>query len=69
MLEKEYEEYITHLDEQNKRLSEAHTDMTKACIEYLKIVETYSRLIHRAGNLKEAKDWADRMIDHALKVM
>ena len=63
------ETYEECLEEELKRAIAAHRSRTEACIDYLKIIDMYSRLIQRAETVEEGRDWAHRMIDHALKVL
>ena len=56
------------LEVELKKCIEKHGEKINACINYISIIETYSKLIQRSQTLDEAKDWAHRMIDHALKV-
>ena len=45
-----------------------NSNATKSCMDYLSLIDIYSRRINQSTTLKEAKDWADRMLDHALRI-
>jgi hypothetical protein len=47
-----------------KQLNKAN----KRNIEYLKILDLYHRRIQECENIKDAKEWASRMLDHALRI-
>ena len=60
--------YENCIADQLDKTVKANTKAVNSCIEYLKIVSMYSRLIQKADSVEEAKEWASKMLDHALKV-
>jgi hypothetical protein len=61
-------DYEQCLEAEYEKALSMHRDKTHMCMDYLKVVEMYSKLIGRSQTLEEAKYWADKMMDHALRV-
>lgn len=63
-LEEQVEQLELNLDD----CVEAHGEKVSACVDYLSIIDIYTSRIRGASTVEEAKEWADRMITHALEV-
>ena len=60
--------YEEKLEIQLKEIVEAHGKQIQDCINYLSIIQLYYKRIQQSETVEEAKEWADRMIEHALQV-
>ena len=62
------ESYEECLEQQLADLNREFNHRLDCCVDYLKIISMYSKMINECDNIEDAKEWARRMIDHALEV-